>query len=766
MDTNHTNRENDDRQHMYSTSKITYWEKYGVKRFPYRGKRKYTPLIYQSDDGGIIISNDVFGLTIRQFERMYKDCLDKRKTHESWIMNLRYPDKASNEYLEYLNNCTDCNKEYLSWTENGSIENHLVNHLIRTIGTEIDIRKRQLLFSLHDKIYNKSDENKTQISSGSLAEGLDLPGSDLDIMFVDDMVNVTRTERNIKHPVQRTEVFMETDTDHPGFTRLRLIAAGKRGNVFVSNECIVNTQTGQYLPTSNFVNRIKLDVQEQNYSTHGPCISDKNQNIDIAFCLRSKYLPYQAMPWILRYRRQWPPNVIIDRIINYGCLVVPIGPRIMLNCNLLWRISFSVADKQLVHSFNFTQLLCYGLLKLTLKRIVNKNDHVKDLLCSYFLKTALFWVSEEVDIDTFQLPKLFICFSLCLNKLISWVNNCYCPNYFIPEHNMFLGKINKYNNNSLLSVLSSIRYSGISGLMQNLFHSYPCKKSCYPPYSETSEQSILMLDFLFYRISHMLMDGSGMISNLTKKYRLLKYIESIQNSESSTFNIGICKFHYASISQQAAQLLPSANTNYNIRTSYHRHLHDGLQRDALTGWLLYASFYYVTEQYNVTLRLTEYILSMNLLDMVRLDQSYYNEADVDNYRRNVHSSMTLNAKMKKAVVDNVIFLQHSSLIPQELELDVEDEYFIVSPIIMAHCLSFLCYHHIGDTFNRQQALRHLCSPHIVSTTVLSNTFTLVGVCCEIAGYKDVAFHCYEDALQSDDCICSSAEKRKSRLLNI
>ena len=67
-------------------------------------------MIYQSDDGGIIISNDVFGLTIRQFERMYKDCLERRKTHENWIMNLRYPDKASNEYLEYLDNCTDCNK--------------------------------------------------------------------------------------------------------------------------------------------------------------------------------------------------------------------------------------------------------------------------------------------------------------------------------------------------------------------------------------------------------------------------------------------------------------------------------------------------------------------------------------------------------------------------------------------------------------------------------------------------------------------------------
>ncbi|VDI22552.1 Hypothetical predicted protein [Mytilus galloprovincialis] len=320
MDTNHSNQENDDKKRMNGIRKFTYWKKYGVKRFPYRGKRKYTPLVYQADDGGIVISNDVFGLTIRQFERMYKDCLDRRKTHESWIMNLRYPDKASNEYLEYLDKCTDCNKEHLSWTENDSIENHLVNHLIRTIGTEIDIRKRQILFILNDKIFNAHEKNITKISSGSLAEGLDLPGSDEDIMFVDEVVNVTQIERNIKHPVQRTEVFMETDTDYPGFTRLRLIAAGERANAYVSKESILYTQTGLYLSTTNFVNRMKqYHIQRQNVFTHGPCLSDTNQTVDIAFCLRSKYLPYHAMPWKLRYRRQWPPNAIIDRIINYGC---------------------------------------------------------------------------------------------------------------------------------------------------------------------------------------------------------------------------------------------------------------------------------------------------------------------------------------------------------------------------------------------------------------------------------------------------------------
>ncbi|CAG2227857.1 unnamed protein product [Mytilus edulis] len=109
MNGNYRNQDNSDDENRFAMRKTTYWEIYGVQRFSYRGRRKYTPLLHQSFDGGMIITNDVFGLTIRQFDRMYKACLERRKIKEPWILNLRYPDKSSKEYLEYLENCTDCN---------------------------------------------------------------------------------------------------------------------------------------------------------------------------------------------------------------------------------------------------------------------------------------------------------------------------------------------------------------------------------------------------------------------------------------------------------------------------------------------------------------------------------------------------------------------------------------------------------------------------------------------------------------------------------
>ncbi|XP_063416238.1 uncharacterized protein LOC134697881 [Mytilus trossulus] len=562
MNANSRNQDICDDENLYGIRKVTYWEIYGVKRFPYRGKRKHTPLLSQSFDGGMVITNDVFGLTIRQFERVYTACLERRKRKEQWIINLRYPDKSSNEYLEYLQNCTDSNTDDLLWIENDLREKSLYEHLVKKISTEIDIRTRQRLFILKDIFDNALWTCGTKISSGSLAEGLDLPGSDIDIMYVREDADVIQNISNIKHPIQRRTLVMETDVDYPGFARLRYVAIEQDDPIVVlSNGKIEEKITGKitklksgrkYVSVDNFIDMNKSSVLTRPVCVHGPCLSDKQQTIDVAYCLRSKYLPHSVIPWASRHRRQWPPNFVIDRIINYGCLLVPIGPKTLPDNDLLWRLSFSVAEKMLIHSFNFTQLLCYGLLKLTLKCTVNTNMYVNDLLCSYFLKMTLFWVSEEEDIDTFQLSKLFHCFSLCLDKLMSWVNICFCPNYFIPAQNMFLGKINQNNNKILVSVLESIKIGGIGGLLTNLFQ-HETHRILYPK----CESSFMMLDFLFYRIDRIRTPPT----NISSCYKVLTLTESFINSESSSFTTGVCQLYYARASQFISQLLPPPRNN-------------------------------------------------------------------------------------------------------------------------------------------------------------------------------------------------------------
>ncbi|XP_063406041.1 uncharacterized protein LOC134690000 [Mytilus trossulus] len=766
MDPNPNNQEYDRDRNMYGMNKIMYLQKYGVKSFPYRGRRRYTPSISQSLEGGIVISNDVFGLTIRQFERIYKICLERRKTHEQSILNLRYPDKSSNEYLEYLQDCVYYNEDILPWPGNTLKDKYFYEHLVDTIGTEMHIHTRQRLLMIEDMIQNSFASNVRQISSGSLADGLDLQGSDVDIMYIIVNLDVIQNVWGIKHPIQHTTLVMELDDDHPGFTRLKLIANSEDEIGITISESCESTTNGEYVSVKAFLYNIKQHlVGLHQLSYHGPCLSDVDQNFDMAFCIRSKRLPHSAILWVRRHRKQWPPNVVIEKIVEYGCLLVPIGPRTTSYNDLLWRISFSVAETQLVHSFNFTQLLCYGLLKLTLRRIINTHDGVKDLLCSYFMKTALFWVSEEVDIETFRLLKLFYCFFLCLDKLEIWINNCYCPNFFVPNHNMFLGKVDQNNNKMLLGILDSIKCGGIDGLIDNLFPAESGNRLLSTK-KETSCNTCT-LDFFFYKTCSL----SGPITNEHLPYKLLTNVESLKIVETSQFITDICNYYYGIISQHTVQMLPPptkiGKTN-KIQKLYHRHLYDGLRTDAVSGWLLYASFYYVTGQFNITLKLIEYVLSRFNHGMAYLDCDIYNGEEMDSYRQHVHFKLTFTERMKLATVGHIHYIRHSSLIPEELKLEVEDDEIEIPPVVLSYCLRFLCHHNLGDICNRQKALDDLLlaveDNCFVSIHEVSESKTILGVCYEISGDKINAYQCYDEALEDDAYVCLSAKARKSKLL--
>ena len=53
--------------------------------------------------------------------------------------------------------------------------------------------------------------------------------------------------------------------------------------------------------------------------------------------------------------------------------------------------------------------------------------------------------------------------------------------------------------------------------------------------------------------------------------------------------------------------------------------------------------------------------------------------------------------------------------------------------------------------------------YFVSENQLSDSLTILGVCNEIVGDKEAAYHFYDTALQRECCICSTAAKRKVNL---
>ncbi|CAC5408590.1 unnamed protein product [Mytilus coruscus] len=181
----------------------------------------------------------------------------------------------------------------------------LYEHLVQVVGSEIDIRKRQRSYIIQDRIVNSSGlSNRIQIFSGSLAEGFDSPGSDMDAMYVMTNCTVIHNVKDIKNPNDRNMLVMETDLDHPGFARLRKVSAHNIVSLRKQRgRCSPSTYTGTelYLSIQAFLDSIMRCYTNMQPCIHGPCISNKDQTVDFAYCIRSKYLPYNAISWATRH---------------------------------------------------------------------------------------------------------------------------------------------------------------------------------------------------------------------------------------------------------------------------------------------------------------------------------------------------------------------------------------------------------------------------------------------------------------------------------
>jgi len=99
----HTDDEHDDKK-VYPTKKVIFIDSYGVKSMPYRGRRKHFSSIRKILGSSTNRHNDLFGMAIFQFEREYTACLERRKQNEPQVLNILFPVKTENRYLEYLEN--------------------------------------------------------------------------------------------------------------------------------------------------------------------------------------------------------------------------------------------------------------------------------------------------------------------------------------------------------------------------------------------------------------------------------------------------------------------------------------------------------------------------------------------------------------------------------------------------------------------------------------------------------------------------------------
>ena len=351
------------------------------------------------------------------------------------------------------------------------------------IGRDELVLIRRTATNLRDEInrmVNESTNAETiPIFSGSKAEGLRFKSSDEDWMFEYRSLKVIPSDSYTalynNNPDTLMLFTMDNEMSKPGFTLLRVVEYYRNGNKYLlcrGHECspIVPMLNGRFISSKIWRESDIGRHTSHSVFIHGPCSSCKSgeNEFDWAHCLRGDFWPANAHSTIQRLcLSSWLSRGIISSIVNDGIMFVPIGMKQSFFEDTEWRMSFSLAEKRLIHSMNHTQFLCYGLLKLFLKEAIDVNPEVNGLLCSYFMKTALFW-EITTSSNNWNSSTLLQCFWKCFCRLLQWVNSSYCPNFFIPENNMFEGKIEGENRSKLLQHLTTLYHEG-----------YRCLQRCF-----------------------------------------------------------------------------------------------------------------------------------------------------------------------------------------------------------------------------------------------------------------------------------------------
>ena len=650
--------------------------------------------------------------------------------------------------------------------EVGRISRSLYGELNKVIGSPLAIHIRRTTTEFRDEVdrmYGElTGDPHVHCFSGSKAEGLRFKSSDEDWMLIYKQIKVIPSDSyTALYDCNTTLLLMENEMTKPGFTLLR-----PRPQEFVTNKHLTEYNSilnRRFLSCKRW--RENLGGYHQygdDQFIHGPCASGTLKAIeyDVAHCLQCDIWPNNAQDCIKRLHQcGWPSHSVVDSIVNDGVLFVPIGAKGSIFENIEWRMSFSLAEKKLIHSMNHTQFLCYGLLKIFLKEIIDENLETRGLLCSYFLKTAVFWEITTTS-NQWNPSTLMSCFWNCFRQLIQWVSCAYCPNFFIPQNNMFEGKVEGTNQDKLLQHLKALYYDGHRCLLR-----CPSLSDMSCVVNEGLNIRQIEWENCVYIAMYIISEYYNLkLSPVSRPYDsigcvlMYKLMNTSNNSHQhfllrSSFKehiTGICRTEFNNSSAQGG----CNKSNYKILIK-RLHVLQRFSIDAVSHTLDQAMLCYNAGKYNQTLRLIQHskkkIFDPNSMCINRINMDVYKKAGGED--------LAIETMMRKHILYNVFI--RSQCFP-EFCLEVYSEYtdisktgIDISPLVYAFFLQFLCQRRLGCQGGADEALYELSlllqhDRKCIDKSYHGISWQILGVCQQMNGDDRAACRSYVKGVQQTD----------------
>ncbi|KAL3857156.1 hypothetical protein ACJMK2_011851 [Sinanodonta woodiana] len=469
-----------------------------------------------------------------------------------------------------------------------------LNGVLDSVGLTEDIRWKRINMWIQSEEIQSEQKLKWHVF-GSQAEAT-TPGlhSDVDCVICRPEMIVKDLESWV--PGIQTLLIVSDENTHPGYVKLQEVSKNQPRPVYNRHNVYFKLDRHARSVLCNDSDVSKFRISEH----HGPANrNDLGRYItDHVIAMRLHSWPEQSSQWMTRIRRHnWPSQENIGVVLETGALLVPVGHKLSGEKHLEWRLSFSYGEKILVWLFNPTQYKCYILLKM-INQCFIKPVVTDDVLSSYHCKTCMFYLIENTPTSMWQQDNLFQCVDLCLRLLYKWIESAICPNYFIPEENMFDCKVYGHVQGQLLDILSNLlqqkcRYLvGIScdNIGQKLMI------ACQTPIMEFELQCedvtrILLMSVLFLFVSFFNAVQSFFDIDLMWDQSILDRAFSVRGPRQEV-NAILMTFFYSIIgSKLASKILSQESIDQHGLNMAHDYLLRGSSSDVASGKLKLAAFY-------------------------------------------------------------------------------------------------------------------------------------------------------------------------------
>jgi hypothetical protein len=148
------------------------------------------------------------------------------------------------------------------------------------------------------------------------------------------------------------------------------------------------------------------------------------------------------------------------------------------------------------------------------------------------------------------------------------------------------------------------------------------------------------------------------------------------------------------------------------------------------------------KHYNTALNIVTYAVSKCTPEKVYGTNNLSNEQYALIKTKTIQS-ISITRVLKVLLVRPNIFIPQSTLIPEELELEVVNGCHLLSPLIYSHFLRFLCYYHLNNINQCHSALADLqltiSEDYFISENLeRSSSYNCLGVAFQLIGNHEMA----------------------------